>query len=343
MQKDLDSHDGVYPIFGASGLIKTVDFYEQEKPYIAIIKDGAGIGKVMKLPAQSSVIGTLQYIIPNDNINIDYLAFALEYMKLEKYNFGAAIPHIYFRDYQNEEIMNLSLSQQNIIANNLCLVRNNIYLRKKQLQKLDELIKSRFIEMFGTFDLSRIKENWISISNIGKVIGGSTPKTEKSEFWNGEFRWITPAELDNDSGYIFDSMRKITEAGVRSCSLIKLPKDTVLFTSRAPIGKVAIAGNSFYCNQGFKNIVCSEKVNPKFLYALLLYNVNYLNSLGRGATFKELSKSMVEKIKIPVPPIELQNEFAAFVEKVDKTKTAVRQSLEKLEILKKSLMQKYFG
>ena len=117
----------------------------------------------------------------------------------------------------------------------------------------------------------------------------------------------------------------------------------MILTSRAPIGKVAIAGKTFYCNQGFKNVICNSKVIPIYLYYIFLYNVDYLNSLGRGATFKEISKSILEKIKVPVPPIESQEQFAAFVEQTDKSKLAVKKILEKAETLKKALMQEYFG
>ena len=82
-QKDLECKEGIYPIYGASGFIKNVDFYHRDKPYIAIVKDGAGVGRVMKLPAKSSVIGTMQYIIPNDGVDVGYLAYALEHMKKE--------------------------------------------------------------------------------------------------------------------------------------------------------------------------------------------------------------------------------------------------------------------
>ena len=97
-QKDLEGHEGQYPIYGASGLIGYVDFYKQENPYVAVVKDGAGIGRVMCLPEKSSVIGTMQYILPNEGVNVHYLAFAMEHMNLAKYFSGATIPHIYFKD-----------------------------------------------------------------------------------------------------------------------------------------------------------------------------------------------------------------------------------------------------
>ena len=186
-------------------------------------------------------------------------------------------------------------------------------------------------------------EQLVRLGDVCTVVSGSTPKTSVDEYWGGDVKWITPAELDADSGYIYDSVRKLTKAGVDSCSLQEMPVDTVILSSRAPIGKVAIAGNTFYCNQGFKNIICGKSIVPRYLYAILLMNTDYLNSLGRGATFKEISKSIVESIRIPVPSIELQNQFASFVEQTDKSKVAVQNSIAELEELKKSLMQKYFG
>lgn len=182
------------------------------------------------------------------------------------------------------------------------------------------LHKYRFVEMFGDVDLTPQKSEWTTVSEIGTVVGGSTPKTSIEEYWDGDLKWITPAELNLDTGYLYDSIRKITKAGAESCSLQLMPINTVILTSRAPIGKVAIAGTEFYCNQGFKNIICKDKINPRYLYSLLLFNTDYLNSLGRGATFKEISKAIVEKIRIPIPQIELQNQFADFVKQVDKSK-----------------------
>ena len=215
--------------------------------------------------------------------------------------------------------------------------------RRQELQKLDDLVKSQFIEMFGGYSLRDRKPDWVKIKAVAEVVGGSTPKTDRAEYWDGGFNWVTPAELKEDDYIVTKTQRTLTEDGINSCSLRRLPIGTVLLSSRAPIGKVAIAGIEMYCNQGFKNLICSRELNPLYIYALLKYNSNYLNSLGRGATFKEISKSIVENIYIPVPEIDRQNEFARFVEQTDKSKFRIKQSLEKLEMLYKSLLQEYFG
>ena len=161
------------------------------------------------------------------------------------------------------------------------------------------------------------------ISEIGQVVSGATPKTSRYEYWNGDNVWITPAELSDESFVIYDSERKLTYEGVDSCAVTLLPVGTVILSSRAPIGKVAIAGVEMYCNQGFKNIIPRNVVSSIYLYELLKMETEYLKSLGRGATFKEISKQIVENIRVKVPPIELQNQFATFVNHVNKSKFEV--------------------
>lgn len=256
---------------------------------------------------------------------------------------GININNIRGEHIDNLEIPLPSLSEQKAIAEKLDKVGILIEKRKQQLSLLDTLVKSKFVEMFGDFDLRHMQSNWSPIGKVATVVGGSTPKTEKAEYWNGDYCWITPAELAEDSFIVKDTVRKITKEGVNSCSLKKLPVGTVLLSSRAPIGKVAITGIEMYCNQGFKNLICSKSLNPIYVYYLLKFNTDYLNSLGRGATFKEISKTIVENILIPVRPIDLQNQFADFVKQTENSKAKIKQSLAALELLKKSVMQKYFG
>ena len=256
---------------------------------------------------------------------------------------GATIKGIKIEAIADLVLPEISLTEQARISEVIGKVDALMHMHQQMAMNLEQLIKSRFIELFGDCDLTHPQESWVTIKEIGSVVGGATPKTDHDEYWGGSYRWITPAELDADSGYIYDSVRKLTKAGVESCSLQEMPVGTVILSSRAPIGKVAIAGNTFYCNQGFKNIICKEGITPRYLYTVLLLNVEYLNSLGRGATFKEISKGIVESIRIPVPSMELQEQFAAFVEQTDKSKLAVQKGLQELEILKKSLMQQYFG
>lgn len=181
------------------------------------------------------------------------------------------------------------------------------------------------------------------LGDICEIVSGSTPKTGIDEYWDGDIKWITPAELNDDTYIVTDSLRKITDLAVKKTGLSSFPEGTVILSSRAPIGKVAIAGCEMYCNQGFKNLICSEKINNKYLYWFLKGNTAYLNSLGRGATFKEISKGIVSEIEINVPDIETQGEVVAALEKVSKVIVLRKKELSTLDNLIKSRFVELFG
>lgn len=174
------------------------------------------------------------------------------------------------------------------------------------------------------------------LGDICNVVSGSTPKTNVEEFWDGDVKWITPAELTEDSYILEDSARKITELAVEKTGLNSFPKGTVILSSRAPIGKVAIAGCEMYCNQGFKNLICTEEIYNEYLYWFLKCKKDYLNSLGRGATFKEISKSIVENIEIEVPKMDVQKKIAYQLQKGSEILVLRRKELFELDQLIKS-------
>ena len=181
------------------------------------------------------------------------------------------------------------------------------------------------------------------LGDICEIVSGSTPKTNIDEYWEGTIKWITPAELNDDTYIITDSVRKITELAVKKTGLKSFPEGTVILSSRAPIGKVAIAGCEMYCNQGFKNLICSKKINNKYLYRFLKGNTVFLNSLGRGATFKELSKSIVSNIEINLPDIVYQKKAVETLEKVSEIIALRKRELSSLDDLIKARFVEMFG
>ena len=183
----------------------------------------------------------------------------------------------------------------------------------------------------------------IKLGDICTVVSGTTPKSDRPEYWDGNINWVTPAELTDDSDVIFEKKKKITEKAVIDSSLKPFPAGTVLLSSRAPIGKVAIAGVEMYCNQGFKNLICSDKIYNRYLYHYLKYKTDYLNSLGRGATFKEISKSIVENIEIPLPSLDEQRHIAAVLDKVSDLIAKRKQQLDKLDEMVKAKFVEMFG
>lgn len=345
LDANASSPNGQYPFFTCAIEPLKIDSYSYDCECVLVAGNGD-----LNVKYYNGKFDAYQrtYIIESKDKSQLYVPYL--YCFLDKYvetlrelSIGGVIKYIKLANLTEAEIPLPPLAIQREIAYNLDKVSEAIEQCRKILEKLDYLVKAKFAEMFGDIDLSKELDSWRPIAQIGTVIGGATPKTNIPEYWNGEYRWLTPAELDNAAGYIYDSERKLTKAGVESCSLQEMPVGTVILSSRAPIGKVAIAGATFYCNQGFKNIVCGDSVNPLYLYTLLQYNTDYLNSLGRGATFKEISKSIVRNIKIPVPPLPLQEQFAEYVQKTDRAKAAVKKTLEKAQVLKAALMQKYFG
>lgn len=181
------------------------------------------------------------------------------------------------------------------------------------------------------------------LGEVCTIVSGSTPKTSVTSYWDGNIKWITPAELNEDTFYIMDSVRHITEEGKEKTGLSYLPTGTVILSSRAPIGKTAIAGCKMCCNQGFKNLICSDAIYNEYLYFFLKSKTDYLNSLGRGATFKEISKSIVESIEIPLPEVKQQKEIAEKFKKLEQLISLRKQQLAKLDELIKAQFVEMFG
>ncbi len=183
----------------------------------------------------------------------------------------------------------------------------------------------------------------VKLGEVCTVVSGTTPKSANPEYWNGNIDWITPAELNDDVDIIYESQRKITEKAVIESGLKPFPPGTVILSSRAPIGKVAISGVEMYCNQGFKNLICSERIYNRYLFWFLKKQKEYLNSLGRGATFKEISKSIVEDIEIFLPVLEEQRKIAAVLDKVCELIALRRKQLERLNLMVKARFVEMFG
>lgn len=162
---------------------------------------------------------------------------------------------------------------------------------------------------------------WIecTLDKLGEIVGGATPSTKCEDYYGGSIPWITPKDLSSFKGrYITSGERDITEKGLASCSAQMMPKDAVLFTSRAPIGYVAIASQSVCTNQGFKSIVVNEKADPLFVYYLLKYNKDAIEAMGSGTTFKEVSGKTMRAVKVRIPlDVSYQKRIAAVLDSLD--------------------------
>ena len=317
-QSDIPKNKGLYEIYGASGLAGKVDFYHRDKPYVAVVKDGAGIGRTMFLHGKTSVIGTLQYLIPKDNILPKYLYYVVKYMNLSKYFTGATIPHIYYRDYKNEEFNLSSIDDQKTIVNQLEALECIIELRTEELKKLDELVKARFVEMFKDED---------PVFAFDDVLIDDT----KNGF-----------KLDSSNYSNLGKIAIVDQGQKRICGYInavdgKAPwsKEAIIFGDHTEMFKYI--NFPFYLGaDGAKLLSPKNGWNARFLYHYL--DVNYHKRLGYMRHFKYLKEMSFIK-----PDLYRQEEFCMFCTQVDKSKFAVQKSLEKTQLLFDSLMQEYFG
>ena len=302
---DVTDLSGNYPIYGAAGYIGNVDFYHQINPYVAIVKDGAGIGRAMLCPAQSSIIGTMQYLLPKKNILPRYLYYVVKYMHLEKYFTGATIPHIYFKDYKNETFNLEALERQKEIVTVLEKCEKVIEYRKRELNELDSLIKARFVEMFYEKGYPVLKWNDVFITTTGKL--DSNASVEKG-------------------AYPFD-------------------QEALLLAGNNAAGKYDVKYYAGKFNAYQRTYVLSLKENWSYrLFQYQLEDkLEYLQQQSLGGLTKYLTLKILGELEFVIPPEELQSEFEIFVTQVTKSKVAVQKALDETQILFDSLMQEYFG
>ena len=317
---DVTDLSGNYPIYGAAGYIGNVDFYHQINPYVAIVKDGAGIGRAMLCPAQSSIIGTMQYLLPKKNILPRYLYYVVKYMHLEKYFTGATIPHIYFKDYKNETFNLEALERQKEIVTVLEKCEKVIEYRKRELNELDSLIKARFVEMFYEKGYPVLKWNDVLITTTGKL--DSNASVEK-----GAYPFFTCSkELLRIDTYAFD-------------------QEALLLAGNNAAGKYDVKYYAGKFNAYQRTYVLSLKEN--WSYRLFQYQLEdkleYLQQQSLGGLTKYLTLKILGELEFVIPPEELQSEFEIFVTQVTKSKVAVQKALNETQILFDSLMQEYFG
>lgn len=195
-------------------------------------------------------------------------------------------------------------------------------------------------------DVQPLPAGWrqIRLSECCEIIAGSTPKREKAEYWGGDIAWATPKDLSNlDSPILEDTPEHITEQGYRSCSTTMLPRGSVLFSSRAPIGLVAITGRDMCTNQGFKSLVPGEDVDSRYLYHLMKRIAPQIQDMGRGATFKEVSKELMAEIVIPLPTKSDQTRIAVILDKADAIHRKRQQAIQLADEFLRSVFLDTFG
>ena len=181
------------------------------------------------------------------------------------------------------------------------------------------------------------------LSNTGEIVSGGTPKTKVDEYWNGSIPWITPKDLSNNSSmYVSKGERSISIDGLENSSAKLLPKGSVLFTSRAPIGYIAIAKNDVTTNQGFKSVIVNEDNYNIFIYYLLKNNINFIENHANGSTFKEISGSVMKNLEFDIPPLPEQKAIAHILSTLDEKIEVNNQINKTLENIAQTIFKQWF-
>lgn len=348
-QKDLVFDSGIYPVYGAPGEITKVDFFHQSKPYLGLIKDGAGVGRVMQLPANSSVIGTIQYIFPKENVDLKYLYYLIKYLDLGKSNTGATIPHIYFKDYKKRKVKVREYGEQKHIGQILELIDSHLSAYKKVLEQYDLLIKSRFVDLFGDIELNEKKWKKIKFGELIKSANNGLARRGNDKAGNIVLRLIELQE--NLINYSDPNRILLTDDEKKRYRLLE---GDLLFArvngNPKNVGRCATFHEyeeQVYHNDHIIRTSC-DKSRLDSVFAAYLFNSEYgKNRISRkiktSAGQYTINQEGLKSIEIILPPIVIQYSFAEFIKQINKLKSDVQKSIDETQLLMDSLMQEYFG
>ena len=369
--KDLDKLDGKFPIYGASGFIKNVNFYHQEKEYIGIIKDGSGIGRTMLLPPKSSVIGTIQYILPKENNSIHFINYALQSLDLAKYKQGAAIPHIYFRDYGETELVVPPLAEQERIVkildqkfaqidalkqnaeanlnNAKALFQSELELRLRSATSSENSVD----ESFPVGERSRTNWKTVRLGDCGTFKNGMNFASTESGYsihslGVGDFKNLY--KIENT-----ESLSEISLNGAPSEEYLLKDGDIVFVRSN---GNKELVGRcllvypknipttySGFCIRFRKEF---EQLDADFLLHFMKSDKSRKILNGKeGANISNLNQKILGDFEIPLPPLEEQKRIVAHLdflsEKVHQLEEIYTKQLVACDELKQSFLQKAFA
>ena len=268
-------------------------------------------------------------------------------LEIAKLSQGISVVHLYSSQLALLNLKLPQLDEQNKLADFLSHLNSRIQTQKKIIEQLKTLMKANRKKLLSQkLRFKDEQENYFSdwdlteLKNVCFIIGGGTPDTQKSEFWNGNIQWFTPTEIK--SNFAFKSERTISELGLKNSSAKILPQGSILLTTRATIGEVAIAQEECTTNQGFQSLIVKENCNNVFLFHWIKENKFELIKRANGSTFPEISKSEIELIKILLPSIKEQTKIANYLSSIQEKIETEKQILEKLELQKKFFLANLF-
>ena len=332
-QKDVEGKDGLYPVYGASGIISHIDTYHQEKNYIAIVKDGSGIGRVSFMPAKSSVIGTMQYILPKEGFDINYIGYCLQSLDLSKYKQGAAIPHIYFRDY-GERIVKVSdeLKEQQSIVDYLDSAFAKIDAMKANAEKALNEAKALF--QASLKEMLEPKEGWEekTLPDISENLDSKRKPVTKGKREAGIYPYYGASGIvDYVSDYIFDE------------DILLISEDGANLVARSTPIAFSVSGKVWVNNHA--HILKFQNIYTQYFVEYYFASIK-IDEYVTGAAQPKFSQKNMNKLPIWIPSLSEQQSIVETLDslksKVDTLQANYAKISQECDALKQAILRQVF-
>ena len=334
---------GLYPCFGGNGIRGYVADYTHDGEFPLIGRQGALCGNVNLASGKFHATEHAVVVQPKIEMNVHWLYYALNAMNLGQYATGAAQPGLAVSKLETLSIEIPNISEQNKIAQTLYKVEQLVNFRKQQLAKLDELVKAQFVEMFGDINVNNKKWMTYPLGELCTIVRGGSPRPME-RYLGGTIPWIKIGDATTGENIYLNSTKEyIIQEGVKKSRMIKA--GSLIFANcGVSLGFARIITFDGCIHDGW---LAMEDIDEKLDKIFLLYSLNqmteYFRKTAPAGTQPNLNTNIMKMHRQIVPPMEMQKAFISFVKCADRQKQIVQQSLDKLELMKKALMQEYFG
>ena len=344
-----EREEGEYPYYGANGIQDYVANYIFDDELVLLAEDGGNFGSkerpiAYRVSGKCWVNNHAHVLKPKAGLDVDYLCYSLMFYNVDGMVNGATRQKLTQAAMRKMQIPARSMDEQKYIVDGLNRIIKIKEQRQRELLLLDDLIKARFVEMFGDVQHEE-KYKGIQLRELCTTMSGGTPSTKFPEYYEGDIPWISTVSLGPN--YIDGTTAKgyITQEAVDNSATKLIPAGNILFGTRVGVGKSSLNNVDICTNQDIVAIVGIDesKFNRLFIKHVLDAYQPYYDSIKKGATILGITGDDLKDTLIPNVPIEIQIEFEKFVNQVDKSKLLVQKSLDETQVLFNSLMQKYFG
>lgn len=330
---------GSYPVIGGNGLRGYADHFNFDGECAVIGRQGAACGNIRFHSGKAYITEHAVVAVADECNDSRYLAYLLSTMHLGRLSAQSAQPGLSVKTLSKQEVDLPSLEVQKQVVRVLGALDDKIEANAKLNGYLEELLLARYDESFGLFDSSTCNGK---LADIGEVVGGATPSKKRPDYYSRDgIGWVTPRDLSNTNNkFIAHGADGITQAGYDSCSARLLRKGSVLFSSRAPIGYIAIADDELATNQGFKSVIPNPEVGTAFVYCFLKRNSRRIADMGAGTTFPEVSGKMMKAVELKLPEPETCRLFSTFAKPLLRMQRKCEVENVALESLRDTLLPK---